>query len=591
LTGLEPSDEYILYVRAKTDVKISADSDYADVDTLASGVPNPPSNLIATSVDWQSVALSWQDNSTDENGFTIQQLGADGVWTTIGTTAADITNYTVSSGITSSTDYDFRVLADGAGGSSGTGDFGGGGDSGQGGGGSGGDASQDDGSGTDGGPGGSDNYASVTSQEAFGDVFWRDGGNDHVVLPMARQWEGGENWDDGDAMRGVGQSPMTLQLTGLPAHGALVLTGIYDYSANPNADWKVDVDGTPLSDVAQLNTGVLISHTGTTASIQITPLQDNDGYWTIPDLDVQMDTPQINVGSATVDIGDDEEVSVTTADHGLMVGQGIQAWPDDVTLSAQVEGDSVSAGGTVTVPGGGGVGQLLVHGIVEGISTLVLKDASKGARGEAKAQVPAVNIAILSVPTLYPGQDPQLPNSMAEIALYDRFGLPMKGKAIQVKSSDPTQVKVSWNTLITDKDGFVSVFLQALKVSNRNKPVTLIAQYNKAKDEAPLDVHPIFLSVDKQQVTVAATGKTSVTVTATSGGHPLSGIDLTTALLPDIIPVTGSAWTDANGHAVISIGGTLFGATNPGEAKLVIRTDGGDDTPGSMVGVLVTVTK
>ena len=74
---------------------------------------NGPTNFTATasSIDETIINLAWTDNSSDEQGYKVEQ-SADGVsgWSVIATTAANATSYQVT-GLNADTTYYFRVRA------------------------------------------------------------------------------------------------------------------------------------------------------------------------------------------------------------------------------------------------------------------------------------------------------------------------------------------------------------------------------------------------------------------------------------------------------------------------------------------------
>ncbi|MFH0888831.1 MAG: fibronectin type III domain-containing protein, partial [Planctomycetota bacterium] len=86
---------------------------------VSSGVPNPPSNLITTTVNASSIAISWTDNSNDETAFNIER-SEDGsnflLLIAVGVNTAVYTN----TGLTANTTYYYRVYASNASGNSGT---------------------------------------------------------------------------------------------------------------------------------------------------------------------------------------------------------------------------------------------------------------------------------------------------------------------------------------------------------------------------------------------------------------------------------------------------------------------------------------
>jgi hypothetical protein len=85
-------------------------------DCLASG-PAAPSNLTALAVSASRINLSWQDNSADETGFSVERRLGGGAWEEEGSTGANITTYS-STGLAGGTTYYYRVQALSAGGAS-----------------------------------------------------------------------------------------------------------------------------------------------------------------------------------------------------------------------------------------------------------------------------------------------------------------------------------------------------------------------------------------------------------------------------------------------------------------------------------------
>jgi Legume lectin domain/Fibronectin type III domain len=76
-----------------------------------SSAPVAPSGLTATGISSLQINLNWVDNSTNENGFAIEQ-STDGVtFSQIATVGVNVTSYPVLSGVTANTTYSYRVRA------------------------------------------------------------------------------------------------------------------------------------------------------------------------------------------------------------------------------------------------------------------------------------------------------------------------------------------------------------------------------------------------------------------------------------------------------------------------------------------------
>jgi inhibitor of cysteine peptidase len=78
---------------------------------VSAGPPSAPSNLRVTSTSQTEISLAWDDGSSNESGFKIER-SPDGIsdWTVVGTVAADVTVYT-DTGLVSSTTYHYHVRA------------------------------------------------------------------------------------------------------------------------------------------------------------------------------------------------------------------------------------------------------------------------------------------------------------------------------------------------------------------------------------------------------------------------------------------------------------------------------------------------
>ena len=91
-------------------------SAYYDLGGAPTG-PAAPSGLTATAVDIDRIDLSWVDNSSDEDWFSIERSSGGSAFTEIGTVPADATTY-LDSGLTASTTYTYKVAAVNANGTS-----------------------------------------------------------------------------------------------------------------------------------------------------------------------------------------------------------------------------------------------------------------------------------------------------------------------------------------------------------------------------------------------------------------------------------------------------------------------------------------
>ncbi|SHG42384.1 Fibronectin type III domain-containing protein [Thermosyntropha lipolytica DSM 11003] len=70
----------------------------------------PPNNLNAEALSSTSIKLTWNDNSSNETGFGILQIGSGGTLTKIAQVNADTTSYVVE-GLAPATEYSFSVYA------------------------------------------------------------------------------------------------------------------------------------------------------------------------------------------------------------------------------------------------------------------------------------------------------------------------------------------------------------------------------------------------------------------------------------------------------------------------------------------------
>jgi uncharacterized protein len=107
-TGLSSDTKYSYRVRAYNSTGNSA---YSNEVSITTGyVPDPPSSLKTTPVSSSSIALTWEDNSDDENGFKIERKKSGGSYSQIKTVGKNITAFT-DTGLTKNTKYYYRVRA------------------------------------------------------------------------------------------------------------------------------------------------------------------------------------------------------------------------------------------------------------------------------------------------------------------------------------------------------------------------------------------------------------------------------------------------------------------------------------------------
>jgi len=81
------------------------------VAAAPSALPTAPSNLVATTAGTNAINLSWNDNTSDEDGYHIERkTGASGTYSEIATVDANVTTYG-NSGLAQNTAYYYRVRA------------------------------------------------------------------------------------------------------------------------------------------------------------------------------------------------------------------------------------------------------------------------------------------------------------------------------------------------------------------------------------------------------------------------------------------------------------------------------------------------
>jgi hypothetical protein len=116
-SGLSEATKYWYRVRAYNADTTSDYSGEKGITTL-SNIPAAPSGLTITALLQSKITISWTDNSGDESGFNVQRkTGATGTYSTIATTAANVTSRD-DTAVTDGTLYYYRVNATNAAGES-----------------------------------------------------------------------------------------------------------------------------------------------------------------------------------------------------------------------------------------------------------------------------------------------------------------------------------------------------------------------------------------------------------------------------------------------------------------------------------------
>ena len=90
---------------------------FSCTSTDEEAIPFPPSNLDATVVSNSQINLIWSDNSTNESGFKIERKSGTDIYSLIGTTETDVTNYS-DKGLIENITYSYRAYSYNSGGKS-----------------------------------------------------------------------------------------------------------------------------------------------------------------------------------------------------------------------------------------------------------------------------------------------------------------------------------------------------------------------------------------------------------------------------------------------------------------------------------------
>jgi len=115
-SGLPAGTPYWYRVRA---INAYGPSGYSNVATATTPIASPaaPSGLAATAVSRSQINLAWGDNSSNEDGFRIEQSTNGTTFAEIATVGANVKAYQ-STGLSANKTYYYRVRAYNAGGSS-----------------------------------------------------------------------------------------------------------------------------------------------------------------------------------------------------------------------------------------------------------------------------------------------------------------------------------------------------------------------------------------------------------------------------------------------------------------------------------------
>ena len=105
-SGLTEATNYYYRVKAYNNI---GDSPYSNELSVLTR-PAAPSHLVATVVNERKINLSWTDNSNGETGFRVERKTGTGGWSNLVTLAANVTSYSDTS-VVETTTYTYRVFA------------------------------------------------------------------------------------------------------------------------------------------------------------------------------------------------------------------------------------------------------------------------------------------------------------------------------------------------------------------------------------------------------------------------------------------------------------------------------------------------
>lgn len=105
--GLSPNTLYYYRVRAVNAITQSSYST-ADSETTPTSLPGTPTDLVATTISASEIDLTWTDNATGENGYSIERSIDDVDYAEIADISPNSESYS-DTGLTADTLYYYRV--------------------------------------------------------------------------------------------------------------------------------------------------------------------------------------------------------------------------------------------------------------------------------------------------------------------------------------------------------------------------------------------------------------------------------------------------------------------------------------------------
>jgi titin len=108
-TGLTPATKYWYRVRSRNSQGASDPTNVATA-TTRDVIPNNPSDLVASVIDYFSVKLNWSDNSGNERNFTIERSTDGSNFVYVDSVGRNITTFS-NKGLKDQTTYYFRIRA------------------------------------------------------------------------------------------------------------------------------------------------------------------------------------------------------------------------------------------------------------------------------------------------------------------------------------------------------------------------------------------------------------------------------------------------------------------------------------------------